>query len=353
MNSNEKYIQRCIDLAKNGLGTTYPNPMVGSVIVYDGKIIGESWHKKAGEGHAEVNAVNSVKDKSLLSKATIYVSLEPCSHFGKTPPCCDLIIQNKIPNVVIGTVDPNNKVAGRGIQRLIDAGINVKVGFLEAECNELNKRFFTFHQKKRPYIILKWAESQDGFIAPILRQAQDDIKEKKPVWITSKYSRQLVHKWRSEEQAILVGTQTVIDDNPKLDVRDWTGNNPVRIVLDRKNRIPKNSTIFDNQVKTIIICESINEKSSENCIFESIDFEKEISTQIIELLYKYEIQSVIIEGGRQTLQTFIDNNLWDEALIFIGKPFFKQGIQAPIINHSCFDKQQIGQDELKIYKNHD
>ncbi|MGA9639487.1 bifunctional diaminohydroxyphosphoribosylaminopyrimidine deaminase/5-amino-6-(5-phosphoribosylamino)uracil reductase RibD [Flavobacterium sp.] len=353
MNTNEKYIQRCIDLAKNGLGTTYPNPMVGSVIVYNGKIIGEGWHKKAGEGHAEVNAVNSVNDKSLLSKATIYVSLEPCSHYGKTPPCCDLIIQNKIPNVVIGTIDPNNKVAGKGIQRLIDAGTNVTVGVLEAECNELNKRFFTFHQKKRPYIILKWAETQDGFIAPILRQAQDDIKERKPVWITSKYSRQLVHKWRSEEQAILVGTQTVIDDNPKLDVRDWTGKSPIRIVLDKNNRIPKNSNIFKNQIKTIIICESNTEKNSENCIFESIDFGKEISSQISKLLYKHEIQSVIIEGGRQTLQTFIDNKLWDEALVFTGKSIFKQGTQAPILKHSCFDKQQINQDELKIYKNHD
>jgi len=347
VNTNEKYIQRCIDLAKNGLGTTYPNPMVGSVIVHDGKIIGEGWHKKAGEGHAEVNAVHSVKDKTLLSKATIYVSLEPCSHFGKTPPCCDLIIQNKIPNVVIGTVDPNSKVAGKGIQRLIDAGINVKVGFLEAECNELNKRFFTFHQKKRPYIILKWAETQNGFIAP------NEKEEKKPVWITSKYSRQLVHKWRSEEQAILVGTQTVIDDNPKLDVRDWTGKNPVRIVLDRNHRIPKHSNIFDNQVKTIIICESITEESSENCIFESIDFAKEITIQIIDLLYKHDIQSVIIEGGSQTLQTFIDNNLWDEALVFTGNSYFKQGIKAPILKNSNYNKQLVGQDELKIYKNHD
>ena len=353
MKTNEKYIQRCLDLAKNGLGTTYPNPMVGSVIVYNDTIIGEGWHKKAGEGHAEVNAVNSVKDKTLLSKATIYVSLEPCSHFGKTPPCCDLIIQNKIPNVVIGTVDPNNKVAGRGIQRLIDAGINVQVGFLEAKCNELNKRFFTFHQKKRPYIILKWAQSQDGYIAPTLRQAQDEIKEKKPVWITSKHSRQLVHKWRSEEQAILVGTQTAIDDNPKLDVRDWTGTNPTRFVLDRYNRIPKDNAIFDNQVKTVIICESTTEKSSENCIFESIDFDKEISNQIITLLYKHEIQSVIIEGGRQTLQTFIDNNLWDEALVFRGNNRFTNGTEAPTFNFPWSEKQLIDQDELKIYKNHD
>lgn len=233
MTTHEFYMKRCIELAKNGLGTTYPNPLVGSVIVHDGKIIGEGWHKKAGEPHAEVNAVNSVKDKSLLKEATIYVSLEPCSHFGKTPPCCDLIIANKIPNVVVGTVDPFAKVAGNGIKKLIESGKNVTIGILEDECNELNKRFFTFHQKKRPYIILKWAETTDGFIAPISKE------EKSPVWITNPYSRQLVHKWRTEEQAILVGTNTVLDDNPKLDARDFSGNNPVRIVLDKSGKISK------------------------------------------------------------------------------------------------------------------
>ena len=219
MKIHEKYIRRCIELAKNGLGTTHPNPLVGSIIVYKDEIIGEGWHKKAGEPHAEVIAINSVKDKSLLPKATIYVSLEPCSHFGKTPPCCDLIIANIIPNVVIGTMDPFAKVAGNGIKKLVEAGKNVIVGILEDECNELNKRFFTFHNKKRPYIILKWAESLDGFIAPLTKV------KKEPVWITNDYSRQLVHKWRSEEQAILVGTNTIIDDNPSLTTRDWTGNN--------------------------------------------------------------------------------------------------------------------------------
>jgi diaminohydroxyphosphoribosylaminopyrimidine deaminase/5-amino-6-(5-phosphoribosylamino)uracil reductase len=348
MNTNEKYIQRCIDLAQNGLGTTYPNPMVGSVIVYNNQIIGEGWHKKAGEGHAEVNAVTSVKDKSLLSQATIYVSLEPCSHFGKTPPCCDLIIANKIPNVVIGTVDPNSQVAGSGIKRLIEAGINVTVGVLETECNELNKRFFTFHQKKRPYIILKWAETQDGFIAPLERDKQ------KPVWITSKFSRQLVHKWRTEEQAILVGTQTAIDDNPKLDARDWKGNNPIRIVLDRKNRIPNDHNLLDNSIKTIVICNSDTNQNTENCIFEKIDFEKEITSQIIDVLYRNQIQSVIIEGGQQTIQSFIDNNLWDEALVFKGQNTFIKGITAPLLKkHILIHQQTIGQDELKTYKNHD
>ena len=258
MKINEKYIRRCIELARNGLGTTYPNPLVGSVIVYDGKIIGEGWHKKSGESHAEVNAVKAVKDKSLLKKATIYVSLEPCSHFGKTPPCCDLIIKNNIPNVVIGTVDPNVKVAGNGIKKLIEAGIHVTVGVLEEECNALNKRFFTFHKKKRPFIVLKWAESQDGFIAPT------EKLEKKPVWITNQYSRQLVHKWRTEEQAILVGTQTAIDDNPKLNARDWSGKNPIRLVIDQNNRIEKNNHIFDNQAVTIVFSKSIDTIKKEN-----------------------------------------------------------------------------------------
>lgn len=347
MKIHEKYIRRCIELAKNGLGTTYPNPMVGSVIVYNDKIIGEGWHKKAGEPHAEVNAINSVKDKSLLKKATIYVSLEPCSHFGKTPPCCDLIIKNKIPNVVIGTVDPNEKVAGNGIKKLLEAGTHVTVGILEAECNKLNKRFFTFHEKKRPYIILKWAESQDGFIAPL------EKLEKKPVWITNRYSRQLVHKWRSEEQAIIVGTQTVIDDNPKLDVRDWTGNNPIRVVLDQNNRASNDSQIFDGQTKTIVFSKLKSPFEKENIIFEVIDFERNIATQIVQKLYQHQIQSVIIEGGRQTLQTFIDSNLWDEARIFIGNIKIKEGIKAPTLVKKSFEKLSIGNDELILSRNDD
>ena len=354
MKTEEKYMRRCLELAKNGLGTTYPNPMVGSVIVFDDKIIGEGWHRKAGEPHAEVNAVNSVKDKSLLKKSTIYVSLEPCIHYGKTPPCCDLIIENEIPNVVIGTVDPNIKVAGNGIKKLIEAGKNVKVGVLEIECAELNKRFFTFHEKKRPYIILKWAETQDGFIAPeeILRKSQND-NEQKPVWITNEFSRQLVHKWRSEEQAILVGTQTVIDDNPKLDVRDWTGESPIRIVLDQNNRIPKDNYIFNNEVKTIILCQSIIAIKKENCIFEIVDFEQNLVQQILFVLYKHQIQSIIIEGGRQTLQTFIDENLWDEARIFIGKSNFGNGTKAPTIALKNSEKNLIGTDELILSRNYD
>lgn len=349
MKLHEKYISRCIELAKNGLGTTYPNPLVGSVIVYDGKIIGEGWHKKSGEPHAEVNAVNSVKDKTLLKKATIYVSLEPCSHFGKTPPCCDLIVKNRIPNIVIGTIDPNIKVAGNGIKKLTDAGATVTVGILEKECKKLNKRFFTFHEKKRPYIILKWAESQDGFIAP----SKNIRHEQKPFWITNEFSRQLAHKWRSEEQAILVGTNTVIDDNPRLDVRDWSGNNPIRIVLDKNNRIQNDMHVFDNQIKTIILCQSITSINSENTIFERIEFDKNIAPQIIEVLYKHKIQSLIIEGGRQTLQTFIDENLWDEARIFVGNESLENGTKAPIVVMKNIEKHTIENDELIILSNHD
>lgn len=347
MNIHEKYINRCIQLAQNGLGTTYPNPLVGSVIVHNNVIIGEGWHKKAGEPHAEVNAIQSVRDTSLLKNATIYVSLEPCSHFGKTPPCCDLIIKHKIPNVVIGTVDPNIKVAGNGIKKLLEAGINVKVGVLEKDCLELNKRFFTFHEKKRPYIILKWAESQDGFIAPKERS------EQKPVWITNPYSRQLVHKWRTEEQAILVGTQTVIDDNPTLNVRDWYGKNPIRLALDQNNRIQNDSVIFDNQAKTIVFSGGKNKETPVHIIEKTIDFKENIAPQIVQALYEMDIQSVIIEGGKQTLQTFIDAQLWDEARVFIGdKPILK-GIKAPQINKTIVQKKHILTDELILIKNHD
>ena len=335
MKTYQKYIKRCIELANNGLGTTYPNPLVGSVIVYNDEIIGEGWHRKAGEPHAEVNAINSVKDKSLLSKSTIYVSLEPCSHFGKTPPCCDLIISHNIPNIVIGTIDPFAKVAGTGIQKLLDAGKNVIVGVLEEECKELNKRFFTFHNKKRPYIILKWAESYDGFIAPIAKA------EQKPVWITNQYSRQLVHKWRSEEQAILVGTQTVIDDNPSLTVRDWTGNNPIRIVLDQNNRISKENHIFDNQAKTISISK------------DNLNFNNNLGQEITNLLFNEGIQSIIVEGGRQTLQTFIDEDLWDEARIFKSTITLKNGIETPKINANNGIKKNILTDDLLIFFNHD
>ena len=335
MKIHQKYIERCIELAKNGLVKAMPNPSVGAVIVYENQIIGEGFTSAYGGAHAEVNAIRSVKDKSLLEKSTLYVSLEPCSHHGKTPPCCDLILDYKIPNVIIGTVDSNEKVAGNGIKKLIEAGVNVTVGILEKECRASNIRFFTFHEKKRPFIILKWAESQDGFIAPKTKN------EQKPVWITNEFSRQLVHKWRSEEQAILVGTQTVIDDNPKLNVRDWTGKNPTRIVLDQNNRIPKESHIFDNQAKTIVLSSS------------EIDFSKNITIQIANILFQNQIQSVIIEGGRQTMQTFIDENLWDEARVFRGELFLEKGIKAPVLQSKWTERQFILDDELLIFKNYD
>lgn len=333
-------------MAKNGLGTTYPNPLVGCVIVFNNEIIGEGWHRKSGEPHAEVNAINSVKDKSLLAKSTIYVSLEPCSHFGKTPPCCDLIIKHKIPNVVVGTIDPNSKVAGTGIQRLLENGTNVTVGVLEQECSELNKRFFTFHQKKRPYIILKWAESQDEFIAPLTKD------KKGPVWISNEFSRQLVHKWRSEEQAILVGTNTVLDDNPQLNIRNWTGENPIRIVLDRTGKISDAFSVKDGKSKTIIITEQENLTSRENCIYENAIFDIELTQKIADILYKYDIQSVIIEGGKQTLQSFIAENLWDEARVFIGNVYLTNGTKAPVLNGN-FKIENIKDNQLKLYFNHD
>jgi|TARA_R110000823_G_scaffold195162_1_gene326472 diaminohydroxyphosphoribosylaminopyrimidine deaminase / 5-amino-6-(5-phosphoribosylamino)uracil reductase len=339
-------MSRCIQLAKNGLGTTYPNPLVGSVIVHDGKIIGEGWHYKAGLPHAEVNAIKSVVSPELLKEATIYVSLEPCSHFGKTPPCADLIIENEIKKVVVGSLDPNPKVAGRGIKKLMDAGCEVIVGVMEEECNELNKRFFTFHQKKRPYIFLKWAQTADGFIAP-----KENLRiETKPVWITNEFSRQLVHKMRAEEQAILAGTNTVLQDNPSLTVREWAGENPMRIVIDRSLKLSQDFSVFDESSNTIIF----NEKetiTSENLYFQKIDFSEKIPQQICTSLFQRNVQSVIIEGGAKTLQTFIDANLWDETWVFNGKSNFEEGIKAPIFKGVFISEEKIKDDTLRIFKN--
>lgn len=333
MHNHEYYINRCLQLAKNGLGTTRPNPAVGAVIVFEGKIIGEGYTSAYGGNHAEVNAINSVKNKSLLSNSTIYVTLEPCSHYGKTPPCSDLVIKHKIPNVVIGCIDDNPEVAGKGIAKLRTSGCRVTVGVMEAECKAHHKRFFTFHNKKRPYIILKWAETQDGFIAPKTKN------EKKPVWITNHYSRQLVHKWRAEEQAILVGTNTVLEDNPSLTVREWKGENPVRIVLNREEKLSSKFNVFDKASKTIKMTNSL------------IDFEKPIAKQICNILYKESINSVIIEGGQKMLQTFINENLWDEARIFVGNANFQSGIKAPTLNGRLTTETKIENDLLRIYIN--
>jgi diaminohydroxyphosphoribosylaminopyrimidine deaminase/5-amino-6-(5-phosphoribosylamino)uracil reductase len=342
---HETYMARCIQLAENGLGRTYPNPLVGSVIVYKDTIIGEGWHRKAGEPHAEVNAVNSVKDKSLLSESTLYVNLEPCSHFGKTPPCSDMINSQGISHVVIGTSDPNILVAGKGIEKLKAAGIDVTIGVLERECLELNRRFFTFHSKNRPFIILKWAETADGFIAPLQKENRE------PVWITNTYSRQLVHKWRSEEDAIFVGTNTVIDDDPMLNVRDWAGNNPVKIVLDRSGKIPTESKIFHG-TKTIVITENI-EENRENLVFEYADFKSELPRQLLEIMSRNGISSVIVEGGSQTLQTFIDSNLWDEMRIFQSNVTFSEGIPAPRYEMKNPKFESVLNDRLLIIHNND
>ena len=347
MTTHEKYMARCIQLAKNGLGTTYPNPLVGSVIVYNGKIIGEGWHQKAGEAHAEVNAINSVKDKALLSKATIYVSLEPCSHFGKTPPCADLITYHKIPKAVIGTIDPFAKVAGNGIKKLMESGIQITLGVLEKECKELNKRFFTFHEKKRPYIILKWAETEDGFIAPLEKD------KKKPVWITNQYSRQLVHKWRTEEQGILVGTNTVLEDNPSLEARDYFGQNPIRIAIDRNNTIDESFQIKNKKTSTVIITNDIILTKKEDIIYKNIIFDTIFIDNLLKYLHISNIQSLIIEGGTKTLQNFIDKGLWDEARIFSNKNKFTTGIEAPKLNFKSTTNFNVTNDQLKLYRNYD
>jgi diaminohydroxyphosphoribosylaminopyrimidine deaminase / 5-amino-6-(5-phosphoribosylamino)uracil reductase len=341
---HEKYMKRCIQLAKNGLGTTYPNPLVGSVIVYNNAIVGEGWHYKTGQPHAEVNAVNAVTDKAVLAEATLYVSLEPCSHFGKTPPCADLIIASGIKKVVVGTTDPNPKVAGQGVKRLIEAGCDVIVGVLETECNELNKRFFTFQQKKRPYIVLKWAQTENNFMAPKSRTARN------PVWITNEFSRQLTHKLRAEEQSILVGTRTVKEDNPSLTTRDWFGNNPLRVILDRTSRLDKNAAVYNEEATTLIFT-ALPQENNQTTSFEEMLFDENIAANICKALYKKNIQSLIVEGGSQTLQTFIDANLWDEAFVFKGKPTFESGVKAPDLSGNLINQTDIAGDLLFQYKN--
>ncbi len=342
--NHEQYIKRCLEISKSGIGTTRPNPSVGAVLVVDSKIIGEGFTSPYGGNHAEVNAIDAVKDQELLKKATMYVTLEPCNHIGKTPPCTELIINSGIKKVVIGCIDANSIVSGKGIKRLHNAGCEVVVGVMEKECKEHHKRFFTFHTKQRPYIILKWAETSNGFIAPKTKDKQA------PVWITNEISRQMVHKWRSEEHSILVGTNTVLDDNPKLNVRHWKGENPIRIVIDKELKIPTDMKVYDTSVKTIFINESLQVKK-DNIVFETIDFSKPIAAQICKLLFDYKIQSVIIEGGTKTLQTFIDENLWDEARVFKSEVRFIEGVSAPKLNCSRFTEEIINKDCLKTFIN--
>lgn len=349
LSTDEKYMFRCIKIAKNGLGTTAPNPMVGAVIVREDKIIGEGFTSAYGGSHAEVNAINSVSDADLLKSSTIYVTLEPCSHYGKTPPCADLIIKMGIPRIVIGLKDPHEKVAGNGIKKLKEAGCEVQVGILQKECEEHHKRFLTFFTKKRPYIILKWAETADGFIAP---EPTKRGEEKKPFWITNTKSRQLVHKWRSEEPGILVGTNTVLADNPQLNVREWTGKAPTRIILDRNLKISSDYHVFDGTQKTIV-CTEINdsERYIEEVIYKVLDFKHELPKQLCKVMYEEQIQSVIIEGGSQTLQSFITTNLWDEARIFKGANLFTKGINAPKVAGRILVHTSILTDQLTIVRN--
>lgn len=323
MQMDELYMQRCIELARLGEGYVAPNPMVGAVIVLDNKIIGEGYHRLYGQAHAEVNAVNSVENKSLLKDSTIYVSLEPCVHFGKTPPCADLLVTHQFKRVVIGCQDTFSEVSGKGIQKLKDSGIDVTVGVLEKECRELNKRFFTFHEQKRPYIILKWAQTQDGFLDRIRTNSEKEIN-----WISASETKTLVHKWRSQEQAILVGKNTILNDNPSLTVRDYVGKNPIRIVLDSQPTLNLTSDVFNDEAETLVLNLKKDEVSGS---VEWIKLSVMTVETILETLYQKNIQSVFIEGGASVLSSFIENDIWDEARIIVGNTFFKKGVEAPVI----------------------
>lgn len=342
-------MSRCLEIAKNGLGTTAPNPMVGCLIVHDGKIIAEGFTSAFGGAHAEANAINSVVNKKLLRKAILYVTLEPCSHYGKTPPCADLIVKHGIPKIVIGLSDPHEKVAGKGIAKLRESGCEVTVGVMEDECREHHKRFLTFHEKNRPYIILKWAETLDGFVAP---EKTERKKKSEPFWITDTYSRQLVHKWRGEEQAILVGTNTVLEDNPQLNVREWTGKNPLRVILDRTLKINPDYHVLDGSIPTLVITNKQDaSKQKEGVHYTFMDYSKNSAQEICKILHKNNITSILIEGGTQTLQTFIDSYLWDEARVFKGITSFEKGVKAPIFSGRLIASKNIVADNLKIFRN--
>ena len=327
---DELYMMRCLQLAAMAEGQTSPNPMVGAVIVHDGKIIGEGYHHRAGEPHAEPNAIASVRDESLLKEATMYVSLEPCSHWGKTPPCADLIVRKGLKRVVIATLDPNPKVAGRGVKILQDAGIEVTVGVMEEEARWLNRRFMTVQEKHRPYVILKWAETEDGIIDVCRTE-----KGNGPIKISNFVTKTLNHQVRVEEDAIMVATNTALLDDPHLTVTKWTGKNPVRVLLDRTLRVPADYRIFDEAAKTIVFtnaqCTMHNAQFGDNVEFVGVDFEGDIVQSVMDELYKRGIMSIIIEGGAKWLQTVIDSGLWDEARVERGS----HSIQCIMHNAQC------------------
>ncbi len=335
---DQRYMKRALELAELGRSNVSPNPMVGCVIVRDEKIIGEGYHQNFGEPHAEVNAVNSVENQEFLREATVYVTLEPCAHWGKTPPCANLLVEKKVKKVVIAALDSNPLVGGKGIQLLENAGIEVETGVLEKEARWQNRRFFTQIEKHRPYVILKWAQTQDGFVA------RENFSSK---WISGSQSRQLVHKWRAEEDAILVGKNTAQYDNPSLNVRDWVGKNPVRIVLDSNLELPENLHLFDQSIPTICY-NSKKSETQENLNFVNLG-EQFSMYDMLKDLHSRKIQSLIVEGGTKVLSQFIENSLRDEARVFSGKVKFGTGISAPILNQNPAETLSIGEDILNIY----
>lgn len=337
-------MHRCLQLAKLGAGNVAPNPMVGAVLVYDERIIGEGYHQQYGAAHAEVNCIASIKEieKELIPGSTLYVSLEPCAHFGKTPPCADLIIKNKIKNVVIGCRDPFEEVNGKGIERLQAAGVNVIQGILENDCKELNKRFFTFHTIHRPYIILKWAQSINGKIAGTKSDR---------VFITNEFTNRLTHKWRSEEAAILVGTNTALMDDPELTNRLWVGNRPVRLVVDMDLKLPSSLKLFNQKARTVVFNNLIHEEIG-NVSFYQVTEDVDLVHQIVNALYQSEIQSVIIEGGAKMLQSFIDEDLWDEARVITNNELIiDEGLDAPGLLHFLkIGQEKIFNDQIDFFK---
>jgi diaminohydroxyphosphoribosylaminopyrimidine deaminase/5-amino-6-(5-phosphoribosylamino)uracil reductase len=339
-----KFMRRCIELASKAAGLTYPNPLVGSVIVHDGKIIGEGYHLKAGGPHAEVNAINSVRNKALLKSASIYVNLEPCSHFGKTPPCADFIIENSIPRVVVGALDSNEMVSGNGISRLRDAGCEVKTGVAEKECRSLNRRFFTFHEKKRPYIILKWAMSADGYI-DVERKAGQPAG---PNWITGKPERILVHRWRAMEQSILVGAGTARIDSPLLNVRDWTGPSPLRLYLSSSGSVGFQHSDSETPGSAVVFTHNADAEIN-NAVRVVLDPNTASSVQVAQYLYNTGIQSVLIEGGARVLNHFISTGLWDEARVFTGNKLFHGGLRAPEITGEYSETAVFSSSRLITY----
>lgn len=348
MPNHEKYLRRCLEIAENGYSKVEPNPYVGCVIVHDDCIIGEGWHRKFGEAHAEVNAIASVKDKQLLKDSTLYVNLEPCSHFGKTPPCADLIVQHGIPSVHISMQDPNPRVAGKGIAKLRNAGIIVTVGELEDEAKFLNRRFVTFHAQNRPYVILKWAQTADSFID--IDRSDPDLKTEDN-WISGQELKVLVHKWRAQEMGILVGRKTVENDNPELTVREWEGKNPVRIILANREIDEHKYQVFNAEAETWVI-QPFKEGNSDMAHYIRLPELKNNAQNILELLYQRFIFSLIIEGGRETFDMFIESGLWDEARVITGAKKFTKGLKAPDLPEATLIRTEThGSDSLKIYMN--